>query len=1335
MPGFGPYAPSATPSPFGTGSAPGVGSQITITSSVPGLPAGTYTLLPSFYGLLPGAFRVEIDSKTPTLLAGTNSLLDGSFQVNAVQSVANTTIRSAQPVVATVSSGAAVRTFSQFDEESFSQFVTAQAALTGRPRPALPDDAGTLGLEFTLPTPPSQVSTTATPLKSALTFNGTTLFQPAADGAGGTVVMLGATPFPLEITSDGTPTPGFTGVSIGAAQLDAVDATDLSIGGIAVPSTSEAGVDDFSAAFNQLPNSKLPTTGSSFSQIIIRDGAELRAPEVFLIGQSTLEAGSIIDTVGAGPVPTVPGVQPIYQNLIPGSGSSPRCSPSSNLNLQFLPANGGNSISVGGCDANPACQPTDVVHLDSEGSITFDTTGAVTLSSDTRIGSATITFDVANVNIGSDAAIATANAPAGLPFSQTLLNEMLAGDPGFGAPPLQSLTLSASQSVNFYGTVSLDAVDPQTGAASLGQLVLETPALYGFGGPGDVATLDVGTLVWSGLTSVQRQQRDARRAAADPGRRGRHRDRHARYLGAADHLRLSCQYADAGSVPLERTILGFSNVDLTASQSVSSNNNNTLAVYPGTGTVPERNRVHLHGRRADDHDAAADRRSRLDLAVTAGSAVTVQAPQGGPGAVNPAGLGGEIDFTGPAVSLNTTVSLPGGKLTATASQGDVVLGPQTDIDLAGRLTGLFDQTVANAGGTLVLSSAAGNVTAAPGSVIDVSAPGANAGSITATAAQGVVALDGTLSGAAGSGFTGGSLAVTTGSMSQDAFDALNANLNADGFFGARSFDIKTGDLDIGLDPATQQAELQARLVTVSLDGGNLQVDGPVNASGALPGTIDLSASGNLTVTGTGVLDAHSTVLQVDSSGQPIDASNAPQVVLTSANGVLTLASGASVNVSSADGVPRGQIELNVPRGGDVGISAAGPVTIQGAASIALNAFQIYTPGTEGLLANGMITQADIDAIGADNTAFIDAALTDANLLGRIAGLTSYGATFHLRPGDEIESSAASGGNLTVSGDIDLSGLRTNGLDPANDITAVPGSGEPGVLVVRAANDLNVFGSITDGFAPPPATPDDDGWVLSNSTLTSNFIVPPTTPSPLVLRGGTSGGTKFGNSGVLTYNLPITPATGAPLTLAAGATVPVVPAGSAPVTLAAAGTVTSSFVTTGSITLPNGTVVAAGHTVPAGTVLPVGTVLGAGATLPIAVNIAAVTWPAGVSLSAFAGQVTLASNLTMQPGWLIPVGTLPRFNSGLSTFRLRAPAGVSPMRPAMRCRGWSTSWRRCCRRVTSPGRSRWWRGRIWGRRSADRAVGGRAGQPGRHRQPDAGQHPAQRSAYGRSVLDG
>lgn len=44
-------------------SDPRLGEQITVGAGVPGLAAGTYTLLPSTFALLPGAFRVEVNGQ------------------------------------------------------------------------------------------------------------------------------------------------------------------------------------------------------------------------------------------------------------------------------------------------------------------------------------------------------------------------------------------------------------------------------------------------------------------------------------------------------------------------------------------------------------------------------------------------------------------------------------------------------------------------------------------------------------------------------------------------------------------------------------------------------------------------------------------------------------------------------------------------------------------------------------------------------------------------------------------------------------------------------------------------------------------------------------------------------------------------------------------------------------------------------------------------------------------------------------------------------------------------------------------------------------------------
>ena len=55
------------------------------------------------------------------------------------------------------------------------------------------------------------------------------------------------------------------------------------------------------------------------------------------------------------------------------------------------------------------------------------------------------------------------------------------------------------------------------------------------------------------------------------------------------------------------------------------------------------------------------------------------------------------------------------------------------------------------------------------------------------------------------------------------------------------------------------------------------------------------------------------------------------------------------------------------------------------------------------------------------------------------------------------------GDLHVDGDIDLSGHRYASLNPRTRKTLAYGSGEPGALVIRAPGNLEVFGSINDGF--------------------------------------------------------------------------------------------------------------------------------------------------------------------------------------------------------------------------------------------------------------------------------
>ncbi len=378
------------------------------------------------------------------------------------------------------------------------------------------------------------------------------------------------------------------------------------------------------------------------------------------------------------------------------------------------------------------------------------------------------------------------------------------------------------------------------------------------------------------------------------------------------------------------------------------------------------------------------------------------------------------------------------------------------------------------------------------------------------------------------------------------FAGLNTRLTEGGVFGGRSFQLKQGDLVVG-------DELKAREINISVDNGSLTVNGRIDASGEQAGSIRLAANGGVTIAGTAVLDARASVLRRDSYGQAIEAPNRAVIEIDSGDGRLVLAQGATMRLDVAGaGTHYGTVALNAPRlggamGNDVDIDAAGTLTITGARSIAVNAFQRYDNAPVGTEAS-----ADwLDERHGESIVFINNALANGALMnGKLAGLRSYTDQFRLRPGVEV----ATTGDLHVDGDIDLSGHRYATVNPHTQQTGVHGSGEAGALVLRAGGNLEIFGSISDGFdgSRLGESPDDNGWVLPAGRMPfgGDLVIPRAGVATL------DAGTVFKSGRTLNYDLPV-----AGLTLPAGTALPVaMPLGE-------------------SLTLPAGTVLAAAVDVP------------------------------------------------------------------------------------------------------------------------------------------------------------
>ncbi|WP_308580948.1 filamentous haemagglutinin family protein [uncultured Pseudomonas sp.] len=1240
--------------------APLIGQQITIGAGVPGLPAGTYTLMPSTYALMPGAFRVEINGLAGLGGDGTTTLMrNGSWSTSGQLSIAHTGISNSVASQLILTSADTLRRYSQYNETSYAQFAKADAARIGVPRPMLEADAKTLKLSLR----PGAGA-------DAFSFEGIGRFDAASGGYGGTVSVLDPTWQGIEVVGAGkSATADFAGITLKADTLNALGASRLVVGGMTVVEYGQSG------NFINLASG----ANSANSTVTLREGATLAAPEVFLVsgtGAIVVEQGASINTLGRGKASYDARDGFIYRvaNMLAVSNGL--------LNVVSAPSPDGVSggINIGACDGGTCSGRTG---LYSDGSIVALTNSTFQLGDQVRYGTRHLNLGVSVINLGSAEALAAATAgnrlPAGLTLNQELLGRLLRGDTQLGAPALETLQLSARDSFNFYGTTSLDTYDPVTGKSLLNNLMLSTPAVYGAGAANDVATIHTANLIWLGATNAPGAVVTGG-AGTGSGRLDINAERIEFGYG---------EFAQPSNVnSFDRLALGFANVNLNASERITANHKGSLSVYQSQGAYDPVNGFQYSGGNLTIRTPLMTGEAGSVNKIKAGGAIDIGALAGPRGTAS--GQGAELSLQGDSIRVAGAVVLPSGKVSLSA-RGDVVLTDDALIDVAGRAIAFNDVTQYGWGGDVLLDSRSGNIRQAAGSTIDLSAQHNQAGKLRAVAtdaAAGIVDLQGKILGGTSGYYAASGTSVPyqaatvelqaqhlggSGSLDQQFAD-LNQRLNQGAVFGARSFQLKQGDLTIGNG-------LKAGTLSVSMDNGSLRVNGLVDASGEQVGSINLAGKHGLTLDGTAVLDAHGSKLRVDSYGKIIDSPNRAMVVLGSGDGQLTLADGVRIDLrhgtdgaAGNDGRNRGTLELNAPRlfnpdgsSNDIAIDASGRLNIQGARSIALNGMATYDDALEKTdpTASGKpyqeITQSYLKDKHDLSVAFITAALQNTNLRqNKLAGLNNatYADAFHLRPGVEIVSKTADG-DLVVQGDLDLSGFRYASLNPhSRQENNVQGSGESGSLTLRAGGDLNIYGSINDGFAAPPPSADDKGWVLlPGIDYRGGTVVVPGNGVTL------ADGTAFPAGATLNYDLPIKG-----LTVAANTRLPVAATLGQDLVLPA-GSVVAADVrdASGTLLLAAGTLLSEAQTLVAGTQLGAGTLLTEGTLLQ------GMTWPKGVPLPTV-DQAGLTTNIVLlnglkdlPKGALIPAGTDVKLPAGVKSVALRAGAAgqlwaISPMLP-------------------------------------------------------------------------
>ncbi|WP_416391727.1 filamentous hemagglutinin [Alloalcanivorax xenomutans] len=1149
-----------------------VGQRITIGDGVPGLPAGTYTLLPAEYALMPGGYRVELGGDTARYDTGiVASPAAGLYRapVNTVNGLSG--VSDSAPLWATVMSGDTVRRYGDYNETTLSEWVTNTLAQFGDTRlmgPLLPEDVRPLSFDF---------RHAASGDERVFSFDGELRNAQVEGGRGGMVALYGKD---LEVVAaaDGERDEEDNGyITLLDEDLNQLGATVLGVG----------------------VNNDISLLSAS-GKTVIRSGATLQAGTLLIGGWGqeavVVEAGAVLDSRGQGQAGWT-----AENGFLISPAADVALLTVSNDRMQFGTASGSGTIRI-----------EDGAGLYGEGTVALSAPGGLEIG-DISLAASDLLLSMEDINIGEDAALAAAEAQGVLSGGWQLNQSTLDGLLALGE--LDSLSLQASDSINFIGSVSLDTYD-DTGESQV-NLRFIGPAIYGLGDDGDTVTIRTDQFNWSGLgyTSGREGTAEFEVGSVAPGEviaggagtgTGAFRVEANEVMFGFNGL-VGDQSANA---TLERLMLGFNDVAFEARDRISSDLYSNLSVYQKKNSDDT-----FSGGNLTLSAPVLTGQAGSEMAYRTGGNLLVSRPDNA-AAVDPVNLdlGAQLSLEGSSVRVEGSIIAPSGKV-AIESTDDLLLADGSLINVAGRAVDFFDVTRYSFGGAVNLESAEGNIQQAAGSRIDVSAPHSDAGKLEATAAKGTVDLAGELvarnpeEDPEGEG-EGGTIRIKANTL--PGFVALNQRLSDGGFDYLRGFETNEGDLTLG-------EEVRAQHIEATANGGDLIVDGNLRAGGEYAGSIYLAAANDLRVTNGSTLDASGDSLKVDSYGDPIEGSNRAIINLTSRDGRLALGDNVTLDVG-AGGEARGTIDLNAQRlggaiGNDVAVDAGNNLTVTGAKRVSVNGFWSYDDAPddpdadpEGPAAQ-LVDQEYLDEIDKDSIAFIDAALTNEELQQRLVSLKdAAGGAFSLRPGVEIVS-ATEDGNLRIDGDLDFSGYRY-GLDVDESIH---GSGTPGVFVMRAGGDLEINGSVTDGFYRPSDTPDSSYYIDLSNTLLSEAV---TLPAEAELAAGWNLQNVYTEGGALPFDLTVS---GSYFQVSLGTVLllDVTVTRSAP-TLRNMELASAIVLDEGVTVMDTGTGTSYSGEIPAGTFienlrLPTGSIIKAGNTVPTTVYAKPTTIPAGTEL--------------------------------------------------------------------------------------------------------------------------
>lgn len=402
--------------------------------------------------------------------------------------------------------------------------------------------------------------------------------------------------------------------------------------------------------------------------------------------------------------------------------------------------------------------------------------------------------------------------------------------------------------------------------------------------------------------------------------------------------------------------------------------------------------------------------------VTTG-ALVVASPGTAPGGRDTDSLGSIWSLGGGSVHFGGRIDAIGGKVSLTASSGDVIVANGAVIDVGGMGKTFYDETQYVDAGSISLTAVGGDVRGVTGSILNLAGAsgGGDAGTLTAVASGGgTVVLDGMIDAHAAKG-KGGKFVLDIAELPD--FATFGQRLSDQGFSSARSFRIRTGDVTV--DGSTDVEDF-----TLVADAGKVTVTGSVIASKAYGGTIAITGGDGVAMSGGALLRATSTT---DLGGG--------RVTLDAGQGVLGIVGG-TIDVSGGEG---GRVRFRALRENVAGSTL--DATIAGTQSKVLEGVKVYT-STDGTV-ESQWTNAVHDA-----NAFT-AGASPINGIAVMAGIV-IASNGDLSLNSDLDLSTMSGHegglSLRAAGNLVINGNISDGFDRAD---------RTGVLLDQASWDIRL----------------------------------------------------------------------------------------------------------------------------------------------------------------------------------------------------------------------------------------------------------------------------------------